>query len=301
MSETKPTWKPDVCLYHANCADGFGAALAVWLKWGDAVHFEAVNYGLPFDEQLIAGKDVLIVDFSFKKDAMQRLAGIMSSVIVLDHHKTAEAELADIARFSGDCDNASGGFEFLKKDTGQNAIAWFDMEKSGARLAWEFCFPSKPVPHMLQMIEDRDLWRFALPDTKPFSLYLRSFPMDFEVWTVILRDVEWDIQKIIDMAKAVQRFHDKQVEDIADTMVFKDIGVHKGVAVAYAPYGFISDVCHLLLDRFPEAPFAACIVDAYGGRTYSLRSTDDRADVSEVAKAFGGGGHRNAAGFNVPV
>jgi len=25
--------KPELCIYHGNCADGFGAALAVWLKY----------------------------------------------------------------------------------------------------------------------------------------------------------------------------------------------------------------------------------------------------------------------------
>lgn len=30
---------------------------------------------------------------------------------------------------------------------------------------------------------------------------------------------------------------------------------------------------------------------------FSLRSTDDLPDVSVVAKAYGGGGHRNACGF----
>jgi uncharacterized protein len=43
------------------------------------------------------------------------------------------------------------------------------------------------------------------------------------------------------------------------------------------------------------------VVEAYGSRTWSLRSEDSRQDVSEVASTFGGGGHRNAAGFRVPV
>ena len=30
-----------------------------------------------------------------------------------------------------------------------------------------------------------------------------------------------------------------------------------------------------------------------------LRSTDDGLDVSEIAKQYGGGGHRNAAGFRM--
>jgi nanoRNase/pAp phosphatase (c-di-AMP/oligoRNAs hydrolase) len=33
----------------------------------------------------------------------------------------------------------------------------------------------------------------------------------------------------------------------------------------------------------------------------SLRAHHDDADVSEIAKRFGGGGHRKAAGFALPV
>ncbi|WP_277343388.1 DHHA1 domain-containing protein [Pseudomonas viridiflava] len=31
-----------------------------------------------------------------------------------------------------------------------------------------------------------------------------------------------------------------------------------------------------------------------------MRSTDEGLDVSEIAKLYGGGGHRNASGFRVP-
>jgi nanoRNase/pAp phosphatase (c-di-AMP/oligoRNAs hydrolase) len=47
-----------------------------------------------------------------------------------------------------------------------------------------------------------------------------------------------------------------------------------------------------------EAPFAACYYDKPGARVFSLRSRgDDGMDVSAIAAIYGGGGHRNAAGF----
>ena len=33
----------------------------------------------------------------------------------------------------------------------------------------------------------------------------------------------------------------------------------------------------------------------------SLRAHHEDSDVSEIAKKYGGGGHRKAAGFNLPV
>ena len=44
--------------------------------------------------------------------------------------------------------------------------------------------------------------------------------------------------------------------------------------------------------------------DGDGGphrRKVSLRATDDRVDVSEIARAQGGGGHRRAAGFTTTL
>ena len=45
-------------------------------------------------------------------------------------------------------------------------------------------------------------------------------------------------------------------------------------------------------------PFGAVYFDrADGKRQWSLRSTDEGVDVSEIAKVHGGGGHKNAAGY----
>jgi phosphoesterase RecJ-like protein len=41
--------------------------------------------------------------------------------------------------------------------------------------------------------------------------------------------------------------------------------------------------------------------DAEGVRKVSLRASDDRIDVSAIARAQGGGGHRQAAGFNTQL
>lgn len=54
-------------------------------------------------------------------------------------------------------------------------------------------------------------------------------------------------------------------------------------------------------DEVDGARVAACYWDTPEGRVFSLRSTDTGPDVSEIAKAYGGGGHAHAAGFRVPL
>lgn len=283
MTETSP----DICIYHANCDDGFAAAYAVWKRFGDTVTFIPAQYG--GDTPNVEGKDVLIVDFSFKKPEMDRLAAQARRIIVLDHHKTAEAELSGFTRL--EC--AGGPFEKRYADKLYSGVGvCFDMQKSGCRLAWEYCFGAAPMPDWFAAVEDRDLWRFALPLTKETCISIRSYPREFWVWDT------FDAVALAKEGAAIKRYVDMIVSNICDTAFIENIGGHD-VPVAACSYDFVSETANQLLQRNPEAPFAACIVRSYDGVTYSLRSMDDRLDVSEIAKANGGGGHRNAAGFRV--
>ena len=97
-------------------------------------------------------------------------------------------------------------------------------------------------------------------------------------------------------AKAMQRFFDAKVDEIASFAKRRGLAEHTPIVVNCPPM-FASEVGHSLLDKHPDAPFSAMWFEANGKRMWSLRSRDDRQDVSEVAAIFGGGGHRNAAGF----
>lgn len=278
---------PDICIYHANCDDGFAAAFAVWKRFGDAVKYVPCNYGN--DAPDVTGKDVLIVDFSFKKDVMEALASKARRIIVLDHHKTAKDELADFLKL--EC--VGGPFEKRYADRMTEGVGvCFNMEKSGCRLAWEYCFGSDPMPEWMEHVEDRDLWRFNLRATKEVCIAIRSLPREFDLWDM------FTTERLANDGVAIRRYVDMIVGNICDTAFEEEIAGHK-VPVAACSYDFASETAHELLKRNPAAPFAACVVRSYDGVTYSLRSMDDRMDVSEIAKSNGGGGHRNAAGFRV--
>ncbi|MCA9793076.1 MAG: phosphohydrolase, partial [Candidatus Eremiobacteraeota bacterium] len=145
-------------LYHAQCPDGFGAALAAWRVLGDTAVYLPVAHGeAPPD--LPAEARVAIVDFSYTRDVILGMRERLADMVILDHHKTAEEELA--------------GLDF----------ATFDMHKSGARMAWEYWHPDEPVPELVAYIEDKDLWRWELPQSKEVSIALHAYPMDFNVWS----------------------------------------------------------------------------------------------------------------------
>lgn len=299
------TYKPDIVIYHANCDDGFGAAFAAWRKWGDSVEYVAAHYGS--QPPSVEGKHVLIVDFSYKAGVLATMANALS-VTMLDHHKSAAEDLAPYRRF------ADAPYRFtmpvvasMAEDLHRNGYppinALFDMARSGARLAWEFCNPDESLPYMIKLIEDRDLWQFAWEDTKPFSLYLRSLQYDFRTWSSLCDTLEvpQEMWKVMNEARAIERYHNRLVEDVArhhDLVSFP--GVDQPVPVAASPYRLASDVAHQLLQLHPSAPFAATVNHRANSVGYSLRSEDDRLDVAKIAQRYGGGGHRNAAGFSVP-
>ena len=153
-----------LCIYHRNCADGFGAAWVVRKFFGsDGVDFYAASYGsLPPD---VAGRDVIIVDFSYKRPVLDDMALTATTILILDHHKTAAEDLAPFAieecgggRFVyADIGGVWRGFDELNRP---KIAALFNMGKSGAGITWDFFFPNQPRLALINHIEDRDLWLF---------------------------------------------------------------------------------------------------------------------------------------------
>jgi hypothetical protein len=291
-------YKPDICIYHGNCDDGFGAAWAIWKKWGNEVAFVPGVYGKPLPD--IAGRHVLFVDFSAKRPELVAMADKAKSVVVIDHHKTAEADLRD---WNGPCAPPLADIELLAAkactETGSPIVAWFDMSQSGAVMAWDFAHGiarNDPPPTFLALIQDRDLWTFAYGDrTKQFSAALRTYPMTFETWSLLACDPD----RLVKEGEGILRAHNANIDKFCRDAYHDYVGAHY-VPIVNVPYHYASDTAHALLQMHPEAPFTACWFRRGDGMIqYSLRSEDTREDVSEIAKQFGGGGHRNAAGYQV--
>lgn len=264
-----------ICIYHGNCADGFTAAWVVrhYAKSQGALEeyeFHAGVYQNPPPD--VKGKRVILVDFSYKRPIMEQMVKDADSVLVIDHHKTAEEELRGLP----------------------GADVVFDLEKSGAGLAWDFLFDGVPRPRLIDHIEDRDLWRFALPGTREIQANVFSYPYDFEVWDRLMGMEPADLRK---EGEAIERKHFKDVNELTKVVTRKFVIGGYEVPVANLPYTLTSDAGHLLADGYP---FAGCYWDTPDGRVFSLRSRDDGADVAEIAKIYGGGGHKHASGFRVP-
>jgi oligoribonuclease NrnB/cAMP/cGMP phosphodiesterase (DHH superfamily) len=277
---------PPLCIFHSHCADGFGAAWVVRRALTTDVEFHPASYGQEPPD--VTGRDVIMVDFSYKRPVIDAMARVAQSIFILDHHKTAAEDLS--------------GFEKPQvpdyyRDAGSpgSIRAIFDMDRSGAGITWDFFFPDEHRLPLIDRLEDRDLWRFAFSDTRAVQANVFSYPYDFEVWDRLMTT---PLPSLRAEGEAIERKHHKDIAELVGaTRRTMTIGGHR-VPVANLPYTLTSDAGHLMAQG---EPFAACYLDTPNGRTFSLRSTDAGIDVSEIAKAYGGGGHRNAAGFKMQL
>lgn len=270
-----------IVLYHANCNDGSASALAAWLKLGDDGHrYIAVTHGkAPPDA--VKGQDVLILDFCYPRDVLENMGA--KSIHILDHHISAQKDLST---------------PFAKE---KNISYHFDMTRSGAALSWAYFFPDKPLPRLFQLVQDRDIWTNAFEQSAWLSYGLEVFSRDFRDWQQLI-DADDALEEAIDNGHAIYRFVQQEADKLMQSRVVMSIAGHQ-VPVVNAPGFIASDLLHNILKLEPSVPFAAayCDIIDQGVRYYSLRSEDGREDVSVIAKSFGGGGHRNASGFSVPL
>jgi hypothetical protein len=153
--------------------------------------------------------------------------------------------------------------------------------------------PNLHPPRLLLHVEDRDLWRFLLPKTREIQASVFSQPYDFAVWDALMTA---PLDKLALEGEAIERKHFKDILELTKVVTRRmRIGGYN-VPIANLPYTLASDAGHLLSQN--EA-FAGCYYDTPQGRNFSLRSAEGGVDVSAIAKQYGGGGHRHAAGFRV--
>lgn len=310
-------------IYHANCADGFGAAFAAWLKLGDEAEYLPINYGevktpLDFDMKVsLAAKDneIYILDFSFPREVMDALFKHAKRVVWLDHHKTAFEMWTGLYVKEGV--HIEHDYDL---DSNRHWIT-LDDNKSGALLAWEYFHPGKEVPKLIQHIDDRDRWQFKLDGTKELHAALRSYePWTFEQWAEFLEETGYmandgtGIDAFYKEGAAILRAHNqnvqaclKQARECSILIINGTDDGHYGDAtvVRYigltcnAPAFLASDLGHELANK--SSTFGLVWSMAGDGQVHCSLRSNGEYDVSAIAKAFGGGGHRNAAGFSTDI
>lgn len=195
--------------------------------------------------------------------------------------------------------------------------------KSGAMLAWEYFHPGTEVPILIRHIDDRDRWQFKMEGTKELNAALWTAPWNFQQWKELN---ESDLAPMYKAGKAILRAHEQNVQSVVKgaarncsivPAIIDSVESYKSPWVwwndpehgdtcganglaANCPPHLTSDVGHELANQ--SGTFGLCWTLGQSGTVAkcSLRSNGEY-DVSAIARTFGGGGHRNAAGFEVDI
>jgi uncharacterized protein len=278
-----------IVIYHAFCADGMGSAWAAHTVIGAGAEYKAASYDDPLPSlDLFRMRHVYIVDFSYPASFIREIGLVALSVAVLDHHKTAQKELV--------------GQVFPR-----GVVVEFDMDRSGAGMTWDYLHPGEPRPRMIDYIEDRDLWRWKLPNTHEVNAYIGLFPISPSSYAQLAKELENPemFRQIVESGKLLVQQQDRIVTKISRLAFERTLHSPAGAKrVAFINTStLISEVGNLILEKNPHLDFVAGWFDKGGVdlvretvRVWSLRAAN-RFDVSDLAKKFGGGGHPNAAGF----
>lgn len=272
-----------VCFYHAGCPDGLGAAWAVRQAWGDAAEFRARGHDDTIDTDDLDGVQVAYVDFAPSTDELIVLAETTAQLIVLDHHVSSRDRIeADTA-----VDNAIEG---------RGHHIHFDLEHSGAVLAWNYFLPDEAVPDLLRYVEDQDLWSWKLPRSHEVNAAIGSYPLDFETWDELGR------RRAIDLAsegEPLVRANRTEVERMLHAGAGLWIQGQRVETVNASTNR--SAIGHELAKRSRYGRPWGCVYRITGDRVWATLYSIGDFDVSEIASSLGGGGHRNAAGFSVQL
>lgn len=275
-----------VVIYHANCADGLTGAAIAKKALGDNVVFVPGSYGKVI--KTFIDCTIYFIDFSYKRKDMEDIL-ICNDVILIDHHKSAIEDLMEI-----------------KQDFHTFYVS-VDNSLSGAGLAWKYFYGSSNPPRLVQYVQDRDLWTWEFESSAPFLKYLdTTVPKTVEAYFEELRKSTLDPIEYFDPAirdGAIMLSVEEAIEDnlVKRNTVMRTILNYPNVPCVNATGEFASKVGNKLLLKHLDAPFSVVWYLDEDGIKISLRSTNERKDVSLIASEISpnGGGHSNAAGVRI--
>lgn len=311
--------KQTAVLYHYPCPDGAFAALAAHIYFSassvPALFFPNTVYSPIKAEELPLNQigDAYLLDFVGPPGFVQQLSPKVDRVIILDHHKTALKMLAD------------GEF------AGENVMKVIDMGRSGATIAYDF-FKKKILAlengknssgrelgiremegsrRLFEYIEDADLWRWCLHNSKAFSSGLKDKNIEFNVSlnpSLFHQLLSLDMEDVINQGMLSLSQKQDLINEVLDQSyeIVLDGGVsgHCLAVNADSVSDLRSELGHQLAEKSRNHNLRGIGAVVYRVPELkddqilkiSLRSIGSE-DTTSISQKHGGGGHRNASSF----
>ena len=266
--------KNTVVLYHGHCPDGFASSYVAWKKFGDTASYIAVHHDFPPPAGL-EGKEIYMIDFSYKKEMLLEIEKNAKSFVVLDHHKTAEEAVKAVK------------------------VHRFAKDMSGCGLAWEYFFPDMPMPKLVSYVQEGDLNRSGLLHTHEILKMIYAAPFTFQAFAKLELELEdkKTFKKCIEIGTYYSQYFKRTAEILAEDAELVSFEGHQVYAVN-VPRIFKHEVAQQLWQKHGHHFAIVWYETVNGAKSVSMRSDGD-VDVSALAQKYGGGGHLAASAFRV--
>ncbi len=269
------------CLYHSSDLDGKLAAAIVYRYFGGNVIFYGVDYNNEDEYKKIidtinSDDLVIIVDYSFDNETFKQLLNKTENVIWIDHHISAIEINQDLQHLPG--------------------IRIINY--AACELTWMYFYPDLDMPMVVKYAGRYDIWNFTEFD-RQFLNRLQSGIrlMNIKPNSPILQrllDNDIDLlNRIMNDGKKLEKFKTSLYASIVNKFAFK---------VKFNGYSAIC--CNIpifnaqIFDTIQDInDYDFKIIYAFNGKKYKVTLYSSNIDCSIIARQFGGGGHKGAAGF----
>lgn len=271
-----------VIIYHANCIDGSMGALCAYYDFPKAYFHPATHNKEDDILDNVKDKDVYFIDFCYKEDKTRAICELAKSVVFLDHHQTSLPYIEKIV------------------DENTKCKSFCSMAKSGAMLAYEYFSTAHECyieARLVELVQDRDLWKWAYPETEAVTSFLYTLPqfdpkieqtwVDWHLYCT-----EYLIEELTALGHPIVKARQKNIED-GCKRAFKARMFDREIYIANATDCFSEIAGELALKGEFGATFH---INSQGKYVYSLRVANGDLDISVLAETVGGGGHKKAAG-----
>jgi oligoribonuclease NrnB/cAMP/cGMP phosphodiesterase (DHH superfamily) len=169
--------------------------------------------------------------------------------------------------------------------------------KAGCECTWKFFFPRVRCPNWIRVLGDYDAWRMqekelCLPFYEGLKLEEQSPSNPWNIWQALLKDQTDSLAtSVAERGRTATRYRDNYCGELRTAFGYETtIGDNR--AYALNAYRFGSQGFGEKMNEYP-----VCIAYIHNGRRFTVSLYSETVDVSLIAKSFGGGGHKGAAGF----
>ena len=275
-----------VCVSHIDL-DGHAAAAVVKHRYPDAkVYYN--DYNQPIHPSAYQrGARLMVTDFSLQDHEYTKAKNLGMDIVWCDHHmdRVRQLESSGIGMFPG-----------RRRE-----------DECGALLTWKFLYPSIKPPRALILVDDIDRWQFKDPDTEAFAAGISMYETRVSyrscyIWNRLLGEdqelANRTLASIIEDGRSILRY-----QQYRDNLMCKELTTsvdYNGKKVLVAAVKLHNSMFFNSIDKSVKDSVDAMCLIQFSPRGFfkgTFYSPDEKRPVLEMAKALGGGGHPNAAGF----